>query len=39
MARATADAIAPPMLELAICCMSMINGKTSEIPASALGPI
>src|SRR5262245_44237515 len=39
MARAMADAMAPPMLELAICCISMMSGKTSEIPASALDPI
>src|SRR5262245_8289900 len=38
MARATAEAMAPPMLEFAICCMSMMNGKTSEMPASALNP-
>src|SRR5262249_45720690 len=39
MARAIADAMAPPMLELAICCINMINGKTSEIPARAFDPI
>src|SRR5262249_41243839 len=33
------DATAPPILEFAICCMSMISGKTSERPASWLGPI
>src|SRR5262245_34785681 len=38
MARAIADAIAPPMLELAICCISMIKGKTSDIPARAFEP-
>ena len=37
MARATADATAPPMLELATCCMSISNGNTSDNPASALG--
>src|SRR5262245_47719471 len=39
MARANADAIAPPMLELAICCINMIIGKTSEMPARAFDPI
>ena len=39
MARAIADAIAPPMLEFAICCISMISGKTSDSPASASDPI
>src|SRR5258708_31193251 len=38
MARATADAMAPPMLELAICCMSMISGKTRDRPARAPDP-
>jgi len=37
--RSIADAIAPPMLELAICCISMMSGKTSDSPASACGPI
>src|SRR5262249_50205773 len=39
MARAIAAAIAPPMLELAICCISMMSGKTSDSPASACGPM
>src|ERR1700738_1022856 len=38
MARATAAAIAPPMLEFATCCISMTSGNTSEMPASAFGP-
>src|SRR2546423_2668526 len=38
MARATADATAPPMLELATCCISMMKGKTSAMPASASAP-
>src|SRR5215468_4574242 len=35
MARAIAEAMAPPMLEFAICCISMISGKTRDSPASA----
>src|SRR6516165_8988318 len=38
MARAMAEAMAPPMLEFAICCMSIISGKTRESPARASGP-
>src|SRR5215470_5391243 len=38
MARAMAEAMAPPMLEFAICCISMISGKTSDSPASASAP-
>src|SRR3954462_1639584 len=30
--------MAPPMLEFAICCMSMMKGNTSEMPASACEP-
>src|SRR6516162_11430549 len=39
IARAMAEAMAPPMLELAICCISMMSGKTSDRPASASDPI
>src|SRR5215470_10782368 len=38
MARATAEARAPPMLEFAICCMSIISGNTSAKPARAFEP-
>src|SRR5262249_2592407 len=38
MARAMAEAMAPPMLEFAICCISMISGKTNDSPASASAP-
>src|SRR5215469_7225273 len=34
-----ADAMAPPMLELAICCINMMSGKTSDSPANASDPI
>jgi hypothetical protein len=34
----TAAAIAPPMLEFATCCISMMSGNTSEMPANAFGP-
>src|SRR5438552_3853970 len=30
--------MAPPMLPLAICCMSINSGNTSERPASASAP-
>jgi hypothetical protein len=36
--RAMADAIAPPMLEFAMSCMSIRSGNTRDNPASALGP-
>ncbi len=38
IARATAAARAPPMLLFAICCMSMISGKTRANPAKASEP-
>src|SRR5262245_5802099 len=38
MARPTAAAIAPPMVPLAICCISIRGGKTSDRPASASIP-
>src|ERR1700738_444061 len=38
MARATAAAIAPPLLEFATCCIRMMSGNTSETPDSTLGP-
>lgn len=33
-----ADATAPPMPLAAMCCMSILSGKTSETPASAVAP-
>lgn len=38
IARATAAAMALPIDALAICCISIISGSTSESPASAGAP-